>query len=222
MRSGLIFAAHSPGGRRDLERRTQYWQQRGAPVEMLEGMRCAEAIGSLALSGGIARSRGGNINPFAYARGLAHAAAKAGAMLHARTPRARAGAARRTLGDRRRQRRHDRGQRGDRHQRLYRRSLARTARKHHPDARPRLRHRAAVRQCAPHDPAGTPVAHRHAAALFRRAHAARRPAARQRARAELRRRTARPTGAASMHASGGCSRNSARCGGSRRGAAGWR
>ena len=25
-RSGLIFAAHSPGGRRDLERRTQYWQ----------------------------------------------------------------------------------------------------------------------------------------------------------------------------------------------------
>ena len=46
MRSGLIFAAHSPCGRRDLERRTQYWQQRSAPVEMLEGMHCAEAIGS--------------------------------------------------------------------------------------------------------------------------------------------------------------------------------
>jgi FAD dependent oxidoreductase/2OG-Fe(II) oxygenase superfamily len=35
MRSGLIFAAHSPSGRRDLERRTRYWQQRGAPVEDL-------------------------------------------------------------------------------------------------------------------------------------------------------------------------------------------
>ena len=46
MRSGLIFAAHSPSGRRDLESRTRYWQQRGAPVEMLEGARCAEAIGS--------------------------------------------------------------------------------------------------------------------------------------------------------------------------------
>ena len=56
MRSGLIFAAHSPGGRRDLERRTQYWQQRNAPVEMLEGARCAEAIGSSLYPGGIARS----------------------------------------------------------------------------------------------------------------------------------------------------------------------
>ena len=85
MRSGLIFAAHSPGGRRDLERRTQYWQQRNAPVEMLEGMRCAEAIGSSYYRAASLDRRGGNINPFAYARGLAHAAAKAGAVLHART-----------------------------------------------------------------------------------------------------------------------------------------
>ncbi len=86
MRSGLIFAAHSPGGRRDLERRTQYWQQRGAPVEMLEGARCAEAIGSSLYPAASLDRRGGNINPFAYARGLAHAAAKAGATLHTQTP----------------------------------------------------------------------------------------------------------------------------------------
>ena len=86
MRSGLIFAAHSPGGRRDLERRTHYWQQRNAPVEMLEGARCAEAIGSSLYPAASLDRRGGNINPFAYARGLAHAAAKAGATLHARTP----------------------------------------------------------------------------------------------------------------------------------------
>ena len=64
---------------------TQYWQQRNAPVEMLEGARCAETIGSSFYRAASLDRRGGNINPFAYARGLAHAAAKAGAVLHART-----------------------------------------------------------------------------------------------------------------------------------------
>lgn len=82
MRSGLIFAAHSPSGRRDLERRTKYWQQRGAPVEMLEGARCTEAIGSPLYPAASLDRRGGNINPFAYACGLAHAAARLGATLH--------------------------------------------------------------------------------------------------------------------------------------------
>jgi glycine/D-amino acid oxidase-like deaminating enzyme len=85
MRSGLIFAAHSPAGRRDLERRTQYWQKRGAPVEMLEGARCAETIGSSLYPAASLDRRGGNINPFAYARGLAHAAARAGAALYTQT-----------------------------------------------------------------------------------------------------------------------------------------
>jgi glycine/D-amino acid oxidase-like deaminating enzyme len=83
--SGLIFAAHSPGGQRDLERRTRYWQRRGAPVEMLEGARCAATIGSSMYSAASLDRRGGNINPFAYTRGLAHAAAKAGAALHTKT-----------------------------------------------------------------------------------------------------------------------------------------
>jgi glycine/D-amino acid oxidase-like deaminating enzyme len=86
MRSGLIFAAHSSGGRRDLERRTQYWQGRGAPVEMLEGARCTEIIGSSRYPAASLDRRGGNLNPFAYARGLAHAAVNAGAVLYERTP----------------------------------------------------------------------------------------------------------------------------------------
>jgi glycine/D-amino acid oxidase-like deaminating enzyme len=86
MRSGLLFAAHSSAGRRDLEHRTHYWQHRNAPVEMLERARCAEAIGSSFYPAASLDRRGGNINPFAYARGLAHAAAKAGATLHTRTP----------------------------------------------------------------------------------------------------------------------------------------
>ena len=84
MRSGLIFAAHSPGGGATWNAGPQYWQQRGAPVEMLEGARCAEAIGSSLYRAASLDRRGGNINPFAYARGLAHAAVKAGAVLHRR------------------------------------------------------------------------------------------------------------------------------------------
>ncbi|HET7883577.1 MAG TPA: FAD-dependent oxidoreductase [Acetobacteraceae bacterium] len=86
IRSGLIFAAHSPGGRRELEARTRYWQQRNAPVEMLEGARCAEFIGSSLYPSASLDRRGGNINPFAYARGLAHAAANAGATLYEKSP----------------------------------------------------------------------------------------------------------------------------------------
>ena len=85
MRSGLIFAAHSPGGRRDLERRTQFWQLRNAPVEMLDGERCAEAIGSPLYKAASLDRRGGNINPFAYARGLANAAVGAGAIIYTQT-----------------------------------------------------------------------------------------------------------------------------------------
>jgi glycine/D-amino acid oxidase-like deaminating enzyme len=82
IRSGLIFGAHSPSGQRDLERRAQFWQQRKAPVEMLDAARCAELIGSSLYAAASLDRRGGNVNPFAYARGLAHAAVKAGAVLH--------------------------------------------------------------------------------------------------------------------------------------------
>jgi glycine/D-amino acid oxidase-like deaminating enzyme len=82
MRSGLIFAAHSASGQSALERRAQYWQQRKAPVEMLDASRCAELIGSTLYQVASLDRRGGNVNPFAYARGLAHAAVKAGAALH--------------------------------------------------------------------------------------------------------------------------------------------
>lgn len=86
VRSGLIFAAHSPVGRRDLEDRTAYWQRCDAPVEMLERVRCAELIGSGLYRAASLDRRGGNINPFAYVRGLAHAAIRAGAVLYTGTP----------------------------------------------------------------------------------------------------------------------------------------
>jgi glycine/D-amino acid oxidase-like deaminating enzyme len=86
VRTGLIFAAHAPAGQRDLATRTAYWQDRGAPVEMLEGTTCAEAVGSSLYAAASLDRRGGNLNPFAYARGLARAAVAAGAVIHTRTP----------------------------------------------------------------------------------------------------------------------------------------
>jgi glycine/D-amino acid oxidase-like deaminating enzyme len=86
VRTGLIFAAHAPAGRHELEARTAYWQQRGAPVEMLEGAACTAAVGSSLYAAASLDRRGGNLNPFAYARGLARAAVAAGAAIHPRTP----------------------------------------------------------------------------------------------------------------------------------------
>ena len=85
-RSGLLFAAHSPSGRRGLEERTAYWQQSGAPVEMLYGYRCANLVGSSLYIAASLDRRGGNLNPLAYARGLAQAAIGAGATIHTDTP----------------------------------------------------------------------------------------------------------------------------------------
>ena len=85
VRTGLIFAAHAPAGRRALERRAAYWNGRGAPVEMLEGLRCTDAIGSDLYAAALIDWRGGHINPFAYVRGLAGAAAKAGAAIYTNT-----------------------------------------------------------------------------------------------------------------------------------------
>ncbi len=86
VRTGLLFAAHAPAGQRDLQRRTAYWQGRNAPVEMLEGAACAEAVGSSLYQAASLDRRGGNLNPLAYARGLARAATTAGAAIHTQTP----------------------------------------------------------------------------------------------------------------------------------------
>ena len=86
VRTGLIFAAHAPAGRRALERRAAFWQQRNAPVELLDAGRSAEMIGSPVYRAATIDRRGGHINPFAYVRGLARAAAAAGAVIHAHSP----------------------------------------------------------------------------------------------------------------------------------------
>ncbi|HUN48256.1 MAG TPA: FAD-binding oxidoreductase [Stellaceae bacterium] len=85
-RNGLIFAAHSPAGQAGLERRTAFWQARGAPVEMLAGKDAEALIGTPYYAACSLDRRGGTINPLAYVRGLAASAAKLGATLRAQTP----------------------------------------------------------------------------------------------------------------------------------------
>ena len=89
--TGTIHAAHSPAGQRELEERHAAWSALGAPVELLDRDGAASAIGTRAFHGGLLDRRAGTINPLGYARGLAHAAARAdgrnaGARLFASTP----------------------------------------------------------------------------------------------------------------------------------------
>lgn len=85
VRTGLLFAAHAPAGRRGLIRRAEFWQRRGTGLELLEGGHCAAAIGSSLYDTALLDRRGGHLNPFAYVRGLACAAVRTGATIHTKT-----------------------------------------------------------------------------------------------------------------------------------------
>ncbi|QMU59181.1 MAG: FAD-dependent oxidoreductase [Boseongicola sp.] len=80
-RTGTIHAAHSPSGFKDLQARHAQWQALGEPVDLLSREEAAERIGSKAFYGGLLDNRAGTINPMGYCRGLARAAASAGAKI---------------------------------------------------------------------------------------------------------------------------------------------
>lgn len=86
LRKGLIFAAHSRAGLATLERRTAFWQRRGAPVEMFGARETEALIGSRYYQACSLDRRGGTINPLAYVRGLARVAIEAGTTVYAQTP----------------------------------------------------------------------------------------------------------------------------------------
>ena len=62
------------------------WAARGAPVEFLDRSRIADLTGSPHYIGAWMHKGGGNIQPLSYTRGLARAAQKAGAAIHAASP----------------------------------------------------------------------------------------------------------------------------------------
>ncbi len=86
VRNGWIQGAHTQEGMDQARRRAEQWGGRGAPVRMLDKSEAARLLGSERYVGGWIDGRGGGIQPLSYARGLARAAQKAGAIIHTRTP----------------------------------------------------------------------------------------------------------------------------------------
>ncbi|KAA5614204.1 FAD-binding oxidoreductase [Rhodovastum atsumiense] len=82
-RAGTLHCAVGDAGLREIEARATQWAKRGAPVEVLSAEATAARIGTRAYSGALLDRRAGTLQPLAYAHGLAHAAARAGAVLHA-------------------------------------------------------------------------------------------------------------------------------------------
>lgn len=85
-RSGTLHLAHNAKGERELARRAEQFQQRGAPVELLEDDACWQKVGTRRIRRALLDRRAGTLNPTAYTRGLARAAMTAGALLYAHSP----------------------------------------------------------------------------------------------------------------------------------------
>jgi len=84
--NGTLHCAHAPAGVEDLRSRLAQQQARGAPVALLDADETRARTGSHAFYGAMFDERAGTLEPFAYTRGLARAAAESGARLHEQTP----------------------------------------------------------------------------------------------------------------------------------------
>jgi glycine/D-amino acid oxidase-like deaminating enzyme len=82
---GWIGAAPHAAALESLRSRTEQWQRRGAPVELLDRRRVAELTGTTCYVGGMLDRRAGALQPLAYVRGLERAARQAGAAIHGRS-----------------------------------------------------------------------------------------------------------------------------------------
>ena len=81
LRTGLLFAAHTKAAAAKLEKRAKFWQGRSQPVSLLESQFLESIVGSRYYPAALIDYRGGCVNPFGYARGLAKLAVSAGARL---------------------------------------------------------------------------------------------------------------------------------------------
>jgi glycine/D-amino acid oxidase-like deaminating enzyme len=84
-KNGTLHCAVGDAGLRELEERARQWQTRGAQVEMLTAAETARRVGSETYAGSLLDMRAGTLQPLAYARGLAHAAMKAGASVYTKS-----------------------------------------------------------------------------------------------------------------------------------------
>ena len=86
VRPGYVQGAESRRGIAFLENWSRQWSARGAPVELLSRRETMDLLGTDTYLRGMLDRRGGNIQPISYARGLAHAAMAADAIIHGDSP----------------------------------------------------------------------------------------------------------------------------------------
>lgn len=86
IREGTLHCAHSTNGFKDLQAKFEQQSALGAPVTLLDADAARRRTGSNMVHGALHDARAGTIQPLAYARGLARAAAQHGARIHAHSP----------------------------------------------------------------------------------------------------------------------------------------
>src|SRR5277367_6020189 len=84
-RNGTLRAAIRPKHAAQVGATAEQLVRRGAPVELLSGNALEQATGTRRYSLAMLDRRGGDVNPLSFARGLARAAAGAGAAVHGGT-----------------------------------------------------------------------------------------------------------------------------------------
>lgn len=80
-RCGWIQPAFAAADIGTITHRAEQWQRRGAPVEVLDRDTVHKLVGSPIYHGGWIDRRAGSVQPLSYARGLARAAQRAGALV---------------------------------------------------------------------------------------------------------------------------------------------
>lgn len=85
-RTGWLQPAHSPGRALRGKAMAGQWAAIGAPARALDRDEMAARLGSDAYHGGWEHRGGGHINPYAFALGLARAAAGQGVAIYERSP----------------------------------------------------------------------------------------------------------------------------------------
>jgi glycine/D-amino acid oxidase-like deaminating enzyme len=83
--TGWLQPAHTPALVDGLAKRVRAWQALGQPVALLDRAETQRLTGNPRYLGALLDRSGGQLNPLAYARGLARAAAGQGAALHCRS-----------------------------------------------------------------------------------------------------------------------------------------
>jgi glycine/D-amino acid oxidase-like deaminating enzyme len=84
-RTGTLHLTHNVQGAEELKRRSEQFRNRGAPVELLDAGAVRERAGLARIHAALLDRRAGTVNPAAYTRGLARAAAQQGANIYTDT-----------------------------------------------------------------------------------------------------------------------------------------